>query len=61
MKRGVRLITEMRFSFEIFVEWTVRHVIENTVYTKSHVYVPSQLVVGNFETNDGGQNWGRCM
>ena len=47
VKNGVRLIVEMRHTFEIFVELTVRHAYAYTVFTQSHMPVSLHLVKGN--------------
>ena len=47
-KNGVRLTIEMRLTFGIFVNLTVRHAYTYAVYTKSHIWVSFGLVEGKF-------------
>ena len=47
-KNVVRLTIEMRLTFVIFVESTVRYAIAYIVYTKSNIHVSPHLVEGNF-------------
>ena len=59
---GVRLAIEMRLTFEIFVESTVRHVTAYTVIvytgTQESCSGVSSSSLGKFLRNDGDQNWG---